>query len=168
MGGLDHELRLATREATLAFARGLAPLLAQGDVVLLEGELGAGKSELARALIRQRLGAEVEVPSPTYTLVQTYDGPDCPLTHADLYRLTQPDELAELGLEEAGDLGILLVEWPEKARPGYFPPSALLIRIEAGLDAEPEPQVEAGEARRLRLSGDEGWALRLAPLLERG
>lgn len=158
MPGLDHVLNQVSREATLAFARGLARLLAQGDVVLLEGELGAGKSEIARAIIRQRLDAEVEVPSPTFTLVQTYAGPDCPVTHADLYRLTDPAELGELGLEEAGDLGILLVEWPERAGEGYFPPSALHLSIEP----------LAGEARRLRLIGDEGWAHRLASLLEQG
>jgi len=153
---LDHQLHLTTRDATLAFARGLARRLAPGDVVLLEGELGAGKSEIARAMIRERLGSEVEVPSPTFTLVQTYDGPDCPITHADLYRIEDPGELAELGLVEAGDLGILLVEWPSRADPGFFPPSALTIRI-AGFQ---------GEMRLLRLVGDEGWTHRLKQLID--
>jgi tRNA threonylcarbamoyladenosine biosynthesis protein TsaE len=155
MPGLDRSLRLASREATLAFARGLARRLAQGDVVLLEGELGAGKSELARAIIRELVGAAIDVPSPTFTLVQRYDTDAFPVTHADLYRIGDPDELVELGLDEAGDLGLLLVEWPSRAGPGWFPPSSLLIEIED----------EGGEARHLRLtSADEGWRHRLASL----
>ena len=152
MPGFDRRLRFATREATLAFARGLARTLAQGDIVLLEGELGAGKSELARAMIRELVGAAVDVPSPTFTLVQHYDTDRFPVTHVDLYRIDDPDELTELGLDEAGDLGVLLVEWPSRAGAGWFPPSSLLVEIEG------QDEGGGGEARRLHLSSvDEGW-----------
>lgn len=148
-----------TREATLAFARELAATLRQGDVVLLEGDLGAGKSEIARAMIRAMVGEPIDVPSPTFTLVQHYAAPGFPIAHADLYRIEDPAELEELGLDEAGDLGVLIVEWPFRAGPGWFPPSALLIRIDDG----------GGERRRLALSSaDEGWRHRLAPSLGRG
>ena len=156
MPGLDRRLHLPSREATLDFARRLALDLRQGDVVLLDGDLGAGKSEVARAMIRAMVGEAIEVPSPTFTLAQRYDTDYCPITHADLYRIDHPDELTELGLEEAGDLGVLLVEWPFRAGEGYFPPSALLIRIED----------LGGERRRLHLtSPDEGWRHRLAKLI---
>jgi tRNA threonylcarbamoyl adenosine modification protein YjeE len=153
--GLDRWLRFSTREATLDFARGLAGDLRQGDVVLLEGDLGAGKSEIARAMIRAMVGEAIDVPSPTFTLVQRYDTDYCPITHADLYRIDDPEELHELGLDEAGDLGILLVEWPLRAGEDRFPPSALLITITD----------DGGEQRTLHLtSPDEGWHHRLNTL----
>lgn len=158
MPHLYRRLRFATREATLEFARGLALDLRQGDVVLLDGDLGAGKSEMARAMIRAMVGAQIDVPSPTFTLVQRYDTGSLSITHVDLYRINTPDELVELGLEEAGDLGVLIVEWPHRAGPDWFPPSALLIRIED----------EGGEQRTLQLSSpDEGWTHRLAHLINR-
>ncbi len=98
---------------TANLGRALADLLGAGDCVLLSGPIGAGKSHLARALIRARLGAEEEVPSPTFTLVQTYPGqPD--IWHADLYRLTHPDEVIELGLDEAFASALCLIEWPDR------------------------------------------------------
>ena len=81
--------------------------------VLLEGPIGAGKSHLARALIRARLGRMEDVPSPTFTLVQTYQA-DVEIWHADLYRLSHPDEVAELGLEDAFSHAICLIEWPDR------------------------------------------------------
>ncbi len=111
-------VHLPTPEATDAFAARLAPLLTVGHVFLLEGPIGSGKTHFARALIRARLaldGAPVEdVPSPTFTLVQTYDTGQCEIWHADLYRLTHPDEVEELGLLDAFDEGICLVEWPDR------------------------------------------------------
>ena len=83
--------------------------------MLLEGDLGAGKSELARAVIRSLAGAEIAVPSPTFTLVQTYELPALEVSHADLYRLGDAGEVGELGLEECWQRGALLVEWPERA-----------------------------------------------------
>lgn len=107
LSSLDDTARLAVR---------LAPLLKAGDVVALEGDLGAGKTTFCRAVISALLGMETEVPSPTYTLVQTYDGPDFPIYHFDLYRLEDPAELDELGWEETVD-GLALIEWPDKAGP---------------------------------------------------
>jgi tRNA threonylcarbamoyl adenosine modification protein YjeE len=101
--------------ATHALAARLAGLLRPGDLVALEGDLGVGKSELARALIRARAGAAIEVPSPSFTLVQAYELPGLPITHADLYRLSTADEVHELGLDDALRGGALLVEWPERA-----------------------------------------------------
>lgn len=106
-------LDLPTEDDTARLGRALAALLRAGDCLLLEGPIGAGKSHLARALIRARLGREEDVPSPTFTLVQTY--PDTPdIWHADLYRLTHPDEVLELGLEEAFSSAICLIEWPDR------------------------------------------------------
>jgi tRNA threonylcarbamoyladenosine biosynthesis protein TsaE len=83
-------------------------------VLLLTGSLGAGKSALARAIIQARLGRAEDVPSPTFTLVQTYEAPGGDLWHADLYRLTHPDEVIELGLEDAFTSAICLIEWPDR------------------------------------------------------
>ena len=110
------------------FGAALARLLHPGDTLLLDGPVGAGKSHVARAAIRALCGAETEVPSPTFTLVQVYDGPDCEIWHADLYRLTDPDEVVELGLVEAMDSAILLVEWPDRLG-SYLPANALRLRL---------------------------------------
>lgn len=123
---------------TAAFARALAPELGAGDTLLLDGPVGAGKSHFARALIRARLGAEVEVPSPTFTLVQTYEDPRGDLWHADLYRLGHPDDIVELGLEAAFDDAISLIEWPDRLG-DQTPPQALHLHF------APE-----GEGRTLR------------------
>lgn len=92
----------------------MAPHLGPGDTVLLRGTLGAGKSHLARVIIQNRLGRLEDVPSPTFTLVQIYDTPECEIWHADLYRLSHPDEVMELGLEDAFATAICLVEWPDR------------------------------------------------------
>lgn len=107
-------ISLPTADSTDALGHALAPALRPGDAVLLTGTLGAGKSQLARAIIRARLGRMEEVPSPTFTLVQTYDDAECDLWHADLYRLSHPDEVIELGLDEAFQTAICLVEWPDR------------------------------------------------------
>ncbi|MCA3276932.1 MAG: tRNA (adenosine(37)-N6)-threonylcarbamoyltransferase complex ATPase subunit type 1 TsaE [Roseomonas sp.] len=137
--------------ATAALAARLAPLLRPGDAVLLEGPLGAGKSAFARALLRAATGdSALEVPSPTFTLVQSYDLPAGPAHHFDLYRLSGPAGLAELGWDEARE-GIVLVEWPERLGP-LAPPDALRIHLTLGA---------AEEARHLVLSG---WDARLEAL----
>ena len=132
------ERALADAQATADFGARLAPHLRAGDAVLLEGPLGAGKSHLARAVIRARTTPEEEVPSPSYTLVQTYEGRDgTAIWHADLHRLSGPEEAWELGLAEAFEDAICLVEWPDRLGP-LAPPDALRLTL------APE-----GEGRRL-------------------
>lgn len=113
-GGLS--LHLPDEAATAAVGTALAPALAPGDWVALQGPLGAGKSALARAVLRARLGdAEAEIPSPSYTLVNVYDAGGQEIWHADLYRLSGIEDLIELGLADAAESGaIVLLEWPER------------------------------------------------------
>ncbi len=99
-------------------ARALAPKLKRGAILLLHGNLGMGKTAFARALIRALVNDPYhEVPSPTFTLVQTYDTPESPIYHFDLYRLEDPEEIFELGWEDAISEGITIVEWPERLGP---------------------------------------------------
>ncbi|MEO6011973.1 MAG: tRNA (adenosine(37)-N6)-threonylcarbamoyltransferase complex ATPase subunit type 1 TsaE [Devosia sp.] len=112
--GTEH-LFLADDDATAALGARLAADLKPGDLVLLSGGLGAGKSALARAIIRTLVGdAKMDVPSPSFALVQPYEAKGTPLLHADLYRLRGAREIDELGLFERADT-IVLVEWPERA-----------------------------------------------------
>ena len=122
-------LDLPTEADTTHLGQALAQVLGAGDCVLLEGSIGAGKSHLARALIRALRDADEDVPSPTFTLVQTYPGaPD--IWHADLYRLTHPDEVHELGLEAAFDTAICLIEWPDRLG-DYAPENPIRLRLDA-------------------------------------
>lgn len=112
---MSEPLFLADEEATAALGRRLAAALVPGDVVALLGDLGAGKTALARAIVRARVGEEsLEVPSPTFALVQPYEAAGTPILHADLYRLSDPREAGELGLFD-DPRSIVLVEWPERA-----------------------------------------------------
>lgn len=106
-------IALKSDSDTLALGARLGSVLRDGDIVRLTGDLGAGKTTLARGLIQSRLG-EIDVPSPTYTLVQTYEWGDQELWHCDLYRLEQPDDAYELGLIDAMGEAILLLEWPDR------------------------------------------------------
>ena len=136
--------------ATDALARRLAPRLRPGDVLLLEGPIGAGKTHLARALI-QALGITEDIPSPTFTLVQVYDTPQGEVWHSDLYRLTHPDHAVELGLHEAFATAICLVEWPERLGRDR-PEQALTLRISL-----------EGEGRTIAFTSDDpAWAQRLS------
>jgi tRNA threonylcarbamoyladenosine biosynthesis protein TsaE len=137
----EQVLYLATEAQTAALGMRLAGLARPGDVILLHGPIGAGKSHLARAFIRARLGRAEEVPSPTFTLVQVYDAPGGDIWHADLYRLTHPDEVWELGLDDAFTRAICLVEWPDRLG-RHLPEGALHIRLEA-----------LGDGRRAVLTG---------------
>ena len=121
------ELALPDLAATARLAGRIAPLLARGDVVALWGDLGAGKTTLARDILRA-LGVTGEVPSPTFTLVQTYDTPGLNVAHYDLYRLKSSRELRELGFDEALEDGAALVEWPERA-PEFLPDETLHLRL---------------------------------------
>ena len=150
-GPVEIAYDLPNLAATESLAARLAPLLRPGDAVLLDGPLGAGKSAFARALLRAATAdPALEVPSPTFTLVQSYDLPAGPAHHFDLYRLSGPDGLAELGWDEARE-GIVLVEWPERLGP-LAPPDALRIHLTPGA---------AEEARHVVLRG---WDARLEGL----
>ncbi|WP_010141530.1 tRNA (adenosine(37)-N6)-threonylcarbamoyltransferase complex ATPase subunit type 1 TsaE [Oceanicola sp. S124] len=149
------ELRLASAEETARLATRIAPLLGPGDVLLLSGGIGAGKTHFARALIQSLLVEPEDVPSPTFTLVQEYDTTAGTLWHADLYRLSDPLEVVELGLEEAFSDAICLVEWPDRLA-DLTPPSALALEL------IPEGP---GDARLLRADGPTDWAARLAGVL---
>ena len=120
-------MTLADEAATMAAGEALAKLLRPGDVIAMTGDLGAGKTTLVRGLL-QALGHEGEVPSPSFAIVQPYEDVDPPLWHADLYRVEDVAELAELGLDSLGD-GVLVVEWPERAGPGAWP-DALRLSLE--------------------------------------
>jgi tRNA threonylcarbamoyl adenosine modification protein YjeE len=138
----DFSIFLADDAATAAFGEDLALTVKAGDCLTLSGDLGAGKTALSRALIRALAGDdEIEVPSPTFTLVQTYDL-RLPVSHFDLYRLGDESELAELGLDEALEKGVTLVEWPDRAGDS-LPKQSAQISI-----------VHEGAGRRLTLSTD--------------
>lgn len=109
-----HRLHFSSPQATARFAEKLAPLLGAGDVLLLEGPVGSGKTHFARSLIQSRLPVPEDVPSPTFTIVQIYELGDLDIWHCDLYRLTSPEEAVELGLEDAFDTALCLVEWPDR------------------------------------------------------
>ena len=153
-------VELPSEAATAALAARLARNLRAGDTLLLEGPIGAGKTHFARAVIKTRLqasGRDEDVPSPTYTLVQTYDDGETEIWHADLYRLAGPGDVAELGLHEAFREAIVLVEWPDRLGE-ETPDGALRLRFSDGPDE--------GSRRLLFDTADPRWRARLAPLLE--
>ena len=119
---------LANETETMNVGGKLAKLLRPGDVVALSGPLSAGKTTLVRGLL-SALGHVGEVPSPSFAIVQPYERLNPPVWHVDLYRIDDPSELAELGLDEAGDEGVLIVEWPEHAGIGAWP-NALALSLE--------------------------------------
>jgi len=149
-----RRLALPDEEATAALAGRLAGLLGPGDVLLLSGPIGAGKTSFARALIRAATGNPAEeVPSPTFTLVQTYPAPRGEIWHADLYRLGDAGEALELGLDAAMENAICLIEWPEILG-DLAPADALSLAFAAG-----DAGHDSGHA--VTLTGNAGWAARL-------
>jgi tRNA threonylcarbamoyladenosine biosynthesis protein TsaE len=140
---------LATDGDTMAFGGRIARLSRSGDAIGLSGGLGSGKTTFARGFIRALAVADVDVPSPTFTLVQSYETPAGPVHHFDLYRLDKPDDALELGLEEALTHGITLIEWPERLGP-LAPRGMLGLRFEID-----------GGARRALIDAPAAWQDRL-------
>ncbi|MTJ84156.1 MAG: tRNA (adenosine(37)-N6)-threonylcarbamoyltransferase complex ATPase subunit type 1 TsaE [Telmatospirillum sp.] len=127
-----------------------------GDVFALEGDLGTGKTALARAFVRALAGPDEDVPSPTFTLVQLYDADPGTIWHFDLYRLEKPEDALELGVEDAFAEGISLIEWPDRLGP-WLPRDRLTVALSAG---------DADGSRHAVLTGGPDWARRLQTLGE--
>ena len=142
---LPGELAMADEAATGRLGAAIAAALRAGEAVCLEGPLGAGKSTLARALVRALTTPDEDVPSPTFTLVQFYEGAGLNIAHFDLYRLTSAEEAYEIGLDEALEDGAAVIEWPGRLE-GRLPPDRLDIEI-----------IIEGDARRARLQGHGAW-----------
>jgi tRNA threonylcarbamoyl adenosine modification protein YjeE len=140
------ELMLGGPSETEALGARIAALLAPGDTIALEGDLGAGKTTLARAILRAR-GSRESVPSPTFTLVQRYELPQFAVSHFDLYRIAREAEVDELGLDEALSDGAALIEWPERAG-SRLPADALHVQLAIIGDTD----------RRASLKGPARWA----------
>lgn len=133
-----------SEDETAQIAARLANTCQGDEVFLLHGTLGAGKSVFARAFVQSLTAPGMDVPSPTFTLVQTYDTAKGPLWHFDLYRLEHPDEIFETGWEEAMASGIVLVEWPERLGP-HIPQRARRIVIEVPQNAPQQRKIEIDE-----------------------
>ena len=146
---LPVELSLPDEAATQALGRALAGALQPGEAICLAGPLGAGKSTLARALVRALTQPDEEVPSPTFTLVQFYEGARLNVAHFDLYRLSSADEAYEIGLDEALDEGAAVIEWPERLE-GDLPRDRLDVEIALSETGE-------GEGRTARLTPHGAW-----------
>lgn len=152
---VSRHYRFASEDETRRFAERLAPRLGTGDTILLAGGLGAGKTHFARALIQARLAAAgqmEDVPSPSFTLVQTYSDSTNEIWHADLYRLSDPVEVIELGLDEAFETAICLVEWPDRLE-NLAPVGALTLTF--AMTERP------GERTVVATSTDDRWAVLL-------
>jgi N-acetylmuramate 1-kinase len=152
-GGATFAVTLPSEQATQRFMMDIAAAIEPGDLITLSGDLGAGKTTFARALIRFLAGDETtEVPSPTFTFIQTYELPRFPLVHADLYRLSGAAELAELGFDDLPENAVVLLEWPDRAA-GVLSPDRLDITFTLAPHLGPE-------GRKLRYTGYGTFAAR--------
>jgi tRNA threonylcarbamoyladenosine biosynthesis protein TsaE len=138
-------LSLPDLDAVAALGRRIAAKLRPGDVVALSGDLGAGKTTLSRAILAAA-GHAGEVPSPTFTIIETYVRTDPPIVHADFYRLDDPSELEEIGLDDYREGAALLAEWPDRAGGFAHEPACLSVELENG-----------GEGRRAIVEGGSAW-----------
>ena len=145
-------MTLKDEAATERLGACIAKGLRSGDVVALSGELGAGKTTLARAILRA-LGVTERVPSPTFTLVQAYETPSLNVFHLDLYRVEKASDLAELGLDDALLEGAALVEWPERGLPARLKSDALTVSLAAKGDTRREALI-SGPARWRTVIGE--------------
>ena len=137
-GGASFTVTLPNEQATARFAIDIAAALEPGDLVTLSGDLGAGKTTFARALIRYLANDDtIEVPSPTFTLIQSYELPRFLLVHADFYRLSGTAELAELGFDDLPERTVVLLEWPDRAA-GFLPPDRADITFTLAPHLSPE------------------------------
>jgi tRNA threonylcarbamoyladenosine biosynthesis protein TsaE len=150
--------KLADEAATVELARRIAGVARAGDVIALAGDLGVGKTRFARAFIDSMTGDGEEVPSPTFTLVQTYESPAGTIWHFDLYRLSRPAEAYELGIEDAFAEGIAVIEWPERLQE-LLPSQRLDIALSFAGDAN---------ARAAQVVGHGNWAPRVEELFPDG
>ena len=141
----EGDFRLNSAEDTAQLGAVLAHVLERGEAVCLSGPLGAGKSVLARGLVRALSPGEGDIPSPTFTLVQFYDGPAFPIAHFDLYRIASADEAYEIGLDEALRDGAAVIEWAERLG-HHLPPNRLDIELTVD-----------GESRHARLTPHGAW-----------
>ncbi len=149
-----QQLELADESASIRLAVGLAMLAKKGDLIALHGNLGSGKTTIARGFIRALANnPNLEVPSPTFTLVQNYELGDISVSHMDFYRLEDPRDADELGIDEVLDAGVVLVEWPSRAAE-FLPQDGLLVEL-----------VEKGDGRIAELTGNsKSWSDRLEKL----
>lgn len=148
----SRDIALPNAAATRSLGARLGAQLATRDVVCIAGNLGAGKTTLARGAIEAWTGQAEEAPSPTFTLVQTYEGPRGELWHVDLYRLQRPEDAWELGLEEAFLEAACIIEWPERLE-GQLPRDRLDVKLTA-----------EGEGRRAELTAHGVWRAKLAAI----
>jgi tRNA threonylcarbamoyl adenosine modification protein YjeE len=153
-GGSSYAAAIENESALHRLASDIVGALQPGDLVTLSGDLGAGKTTFARAVIRHLAGDRtIPVPSPTFTLLQTYDLPPFPVVHADLYRLEGPGELAELGFDDLPHGAVVLLEWPDRAA-GFLPPDRLDVAFTLAPQLGPEH-------RRVRVTGYGSFAPRV-------
>jgi len=150
---VNFDIDLPDESATRALGAKLATIVKAGDVVVLQGDLGAGKTTLVRGLV-QAAGGDEAVPSPTFTLVQSYELESFYVWHFDLYRLERPQDIWELGLEEALDEGVSLIEWPERAG-DLLPEDRLTIHLS-----------HKGQGRSAHIDGSSNWANRIEQIKE--
>jgi tRNA threonylcarbamoyl adenosine modification protein YjeE len=153
-GGASYAAAITSESALRRFVADIAAALQPGDLITLSGDLGAGKTTFARALIRHLAGnPAIPVPSPTFTLLQTYELPPFPLVHADLYRLEGPGELAELGFDDLPKGAVVLLEWPDRAA-GFLPADRLDVAFTLAPQLGPEH-------RHVRVTGYGGFTARV-------